>query len=121
MDSYNLDTFWMVESQYNDAPPKRISMRLKQVNLVEGKLDDTTCKTLKKKLANKTIQQTPGGLEAAAMQTSVMESAEKARAAPVAVVPAPLVGKKHVHVTRSVAKEKGMKIKKLFENENEVK
>jgi hypothetical protein len=76
------DIFSMVESQHTDAPPKGRVMRLKQVELIEGELDKSTYNLLKRKIADKTIQQTPGGLKAVAIHTSVMDAAKKTRAAP---------------------------------------
>lgn len=97
--------FQLIQSDHNDAPPKGKGTSLQKVNLVEGKLDEIALKETRKRLADETIQKTPGGVEMQALVAS-LGSAKKQKLPP-----------RHSHTTRSVAKKEGIKMQGFFENE----
>ena len=96
----------MIHSDHDDAPPVGRGTNLQRVNLVEGKLDETTMEETRKRLADEIIQNTPGGVETQALASSV-GSAKKRKLPP----------RPHPHTTRSVARKEGIEMKGFFENE----
>ena len=98
--------FQLVKSDHDDAPPLGKWTRLQKVELVEGRLGETSMKETQKRVADETIQRTPGGMEKMGLLTS-LDSARKQK------LPT------NVHVTRAVAKEKGITVKGFFEEGSE--
>ena len=88
-----------MHSDHDDAPRKGKGTSLQRVNLVEGKLDENALKETRKRLADETIEKTPGGVETQALLASSLSSAKKQKLPP-----------KHSHTTRSVARMKGIKM-----------
>ena len=76
------------------------------MKLVEGRLGETSMKEMRGGVAEETIQRTPGGVEKLGLLTSV-DWARKQK------LPA------NVHVTRSVAREHGIKIEEFYEKGSE--
>ena len=93
--------FQLINSDHDDAPPNGIWSCLQKVDLEEGRLDDTSMKERRERVAEETIQRTPGGVEKLGLLTSV-DSARKQK------LPT------NVHLTRSVAREQGIKIEGFY-------
>ena len=99
-------SFQLINSDHDDAPPNGIWTSLQNVKLVEGTPGETSMKEMRERVAEETIQRTPGGVEKLGLLTSV-DSARKRK------LPT------NVHVTRSVAREQGIKIEGLHEEGSE--
>jgi len=98
--------FQLINSDHDDAPPNGIWTCLRKVDLEEGRLDGTSMKEMRERVAEETIQRTPGGVEKLGLLTSV-DSARKRK------LPT------DVHVTRSVAREQGIKIEGFYKEGSE--
>ena len=66
-----LPHFQLIQSDHDDAPRKGKGTSLQKVNLVEGKLDQIALKEIRKRLADETIQKTPGGVETQTLVASL--------------------------------------------------
>ena len=82
------------------AAHKNRYLRESQELFTTGTLGETSMKEMRERVAEETIQRTPGGVEKLGLLTSV-DSARKRK------LPT------NVHVTRSVAREQGIKIEGL--------
>jgi hypothetical protein len=106
LDYENNSSFQLINSDHDDAPPNGIWTSLQNVKLVESTLGETSMKEMHERVAEETIQRTPGGVEKLGLLTSV-DSARKRK------LPT------NVHVTRSVAREQGIKIEGFYEEGSE--